>query len=74
MYEERYRIAHHDKRFAKAEKIAARAKDIVSGKEDHWSGFIKGKIFGKLIDAARKAEGAKIYEPAQVLDRIRVYV
>lgn len=74
MYEDRYRIVYHDERFAIAEDIAAGAIDILSGKEDHWSGLVKGKIFGKLIDASRKAEGAKTYEPAQVLDSIRVYV
>ena len=49
-------------------------KNILSTKEDPWSGLVKGKIFGKLIDEARKAEGAETYEPAHVLDRIRVYV
>jgi hypothetical protein len=71
-YEERYQVTDHNVRFDLAQSIAKNAKNIRSAKETHWTTLLKNELFGNLIQSARRAEGIKVFDPRQLVEKIRV--
>ncbi|RDL35896.1 uncharacterized protein BP5553_06508 [Venustampulla echinocandica] len=71
-YEERYQTAQHDARFELARRIQRSAKDIKSGKEPRWSAVVKNELFGNLIESSRRAEGIKVFDAKQIVERVMV--
>lgn len=73
-YEEKYQVADHDARFELALGISKNAINIKSAKETRWSAIVKNDLFGNLIQSSRRAEGMKVFDPKQLVERVRVYV
>ena len=74
LYEKEYQVADHDARFELAWGISKSATNIISAKETRWSAIVKNERFGNLIQSSRRAEGVKVFDLKQLVERVKVYV
>jgi hypothetical protein len=72
LYNNEFHVLAHDTRFKLAQSIAKNARNIKAAKETRWSTIVKNDLFGSLIQSARQAEGMTVFDPMQIVERIRV--
>jgi hypothetical protein len=71
-YNKKYHVVPHETRFKLALSISTSARNVKATKETRWSAIVKNELFGNLIQSARQAEGMTVFDPMQIVERVRV--